>query len=246
MRQMHVSGLAIDLSTKSPVIILADSEEDNSSVLPIWIGHAEAAAIAMKLADVELKRPMTHDLMKLIIDGFDGKVVKVVINDLQQDAELTVQLSVLRGEKAVSKQSQKLALAALVFALGRARPRRGSLLALLRDLYPLLLFAYLYNQTGLLNQAFFHGRFDELLAAWDRAVFGADIGLDFCRHLPQLWVREVMHAFYFSYYFLVPVVAVYYLLRCPRPRLRALVFCETVPQRQGFFFCAPGHCRHGR
>lgn len=118
----------------------------------------------------------------------------------------------------------QLVLAALVFALGRARPRRGSLSGWLRDLYPLLLFPYLYNQTGLLNQAFFQGRFDGLLAAWDRALFGSDISLDFCRHLPQLWVREVMHAFYFSYYFLVPVVVVYYCLRCPRPRLRALVF----------------------
>jgi membrane-associated phospholipid phosphatase len=118
----------------------------------------------------------------------------------------------------------QLVLAGLVFALGRARPSRGSLSALLRDLYPLLLFAYLYNQTGLLNQAFFRGNFDRTLAAWDRALFGADISLDFCRHLPQLWFREAMHAFYFSYYFLVPVVALYYLLRCPRPRLRALVF----------------------
>jgi hypothetical protein len=71
MHRMYVSGLAIDLGTKSPVIILSDSEDDGARVLPIWIGHSEAAAIAMKLADVDLKRPMTHDLMKLIIDGFD-------------------------------------------------------------------------------------------------------------------------------------------------------------------------------
>jgi bifunctional DNase/RNase len=81
---MQVSGLAVDLNTKSPVVILADTEGDGSHVLPIWIGHAEAAAIAIKLANVDLKRPMTHDLMKLIVDGFDGKVVKVVINDLRE------------------------------------------------------------------------------------------------------------------------------------------------------------------
>jgi len=113
MRQMHVSGLAIDLSTKSPVVILADSEEDNSSVLPIWIGHAEAAAIAMKLADVELKRPMTHDLMKLIIDGFDGKVVKVVINDLQEQT-FYAQIYVERENSLVTidaRPSDSIALA---------------------------------------------------------------------------------------------------------------------------------------
>jgi bifunctional DNase/RNase len=84
MRRMYVSGLAIDLGTKSPVVILSDSEDNGSRVLPIWIGHAEAAAIAMRLADVDLKRPMTHDLMKLIIDGFGGKMVKTVINDLRE------------------------------------------------------------------------------------------------------------------------------------------------------------------
>jgi membrane-associated phospholipid phosphatase len=134
----------------------------------------------------------------------------------------------LSGRACLVAALLQLVLAAAVFALGRARPRPGSLRELLRDLYPLLLFPYFYNQTGLLNQAFFRGSFDALLAGWDRTVFGAHIGLDFCRHLPHLWVRETMHAFYFSYYFLVPVVALYYLLRCPRPRLRALVFAVAL------------------
>ncbi len=113
MRRMHVSGLAIDLSTKSPVVILADSEDDDSRVLPIWIGHSEAAAIAMKLADVDLKRPMTHDLMKLIIDGFDSKVVKVVINDLQ-DQTFYAQIYVERENFLVTidaRPSDSIALA---------------------------------------------------------------------------------------------------------------------------------------
>lgn len=113
MRQMHVSGLAIDLGTKSPVVILSESEDEAGHVLPIWIGHAEAAAIAMKLADIDLKRPMTHDLMKLIIDGFDGKVVKVVINDLR-DQTFYAQIYVERENSLLTidaRPSDSIALA---------------------------------------------------------------------------------------------------------------------------------------
>jgi hypothetical protein len=81
---MCVSGLAIDLGTNSPVVILEEIGDSGRRVLPIWIGHAEATAIAMKLADVNIKRPLTHDLMKLIIEGLDSKVIKVVINDLRE------------------------------------------------------------------------------------------------------------------------------------------------------------------
>jgi bifunctional DNase/RNase len=84
MLQMYVSGLAIDLGTNSPVVLLEEVENSGKRVLPIWIGHAEATAIAMKLADVNIKRPLTHDLMKLIIEGLDSKVIKVVINDLRE------------------------------------------------------------------------------------------------------------------------------------------------------------------
>ena len=84
MLQMYVSGLAIDLGTQSPVVILEETGGKRKRVLPIWIGHAEATAIAMKLADVDIKRPLSHDLMKLIIEGLDSKVIKVVINDLRE------------------------------------------------------------------------------------------------------------------------------------------------------------------
>ena len=113
MHRMYVSGLAIDLGTKSPVIILSDSEDDGARVLPIWIGHSEAAAIAMKLAEVDLKRPMTHDLMKLIIDGFDGKMVKAVINDLR-DQTFYAQIFVERENSLVTidaRPSDSIALA---------------------------------------------------------------------------------------------------------------------------------------
>lgn len=84
MYLMRVSELAIDTSSQIPVVILEEAEDKGNRVLPIWIGHAEATAIAMKLAGFNAKRPLTHDLMKLIIDGLDGTVEKVVINDLRE------------------------------------------------------------------------------------------------------------------------------------------------------------------
>lgn len=113
MQQMHVSGLAIDMGTQSPVVILAEAGSEGKRVLPIWIGHAEAAAIAMKLADLTIKRPLTHDLMKLIIDGLDGKVIKVVINDLR-DQTFYAQIYVERQNSLLTidaRPSDSIALA---------------------------------------------------------------------------------------------------------------------------------------
>jgi bifunctional DNase/RNase len=83
MHEMFVNGLAWDIGTQSPVVILAEVGQKDARLLPIWIGQAEATAIATRMANFTFKRPMTHDLIKQVIDGFDGKVIKVVINDLR-------------------------------------------------------------------------------------------------------------------------------------------------------------------
>ena len=62
MLEVKLEGLALDMTTNTPVVILSPEEDDK--VLPIWIGHAEAWAIAMELSGVASKRPLTHDLMK--------------------------------------------------------------------------------------------------------------------------------------------------------------------------------------
>jgi bifunctional DNase/RNase len=113
MQEMYVSALAWDTSTNSPVVILAEVGDGDSRLLPIWIGHAEAAAIATRLAKYDFKRPMTHDLIKLVIDGFDGKVVKVVINDLR-DQTFYAQIFVERKNSLVTidaRPSDSIALA---------------------------------------------------------------------------------------------------------------------------------------
>ena len=80
LRKVNVSGLAIDSTNNSPVVLLKES--GGQGILPIWIGPAEASAIAMELAGLNMKRPLTHDLLRSVIDGLGGKVLKVVVNDL--------------------------------------------------------------------------------------------------------------------------------------------------------------------
>ncbi|MCX5726033.1 MAG: bifunctional nuclease family protein [Candidatus Saganbacteria bacterium] len=82
MIQMQIGGLGFDPRNLSPIVLLRDEEEMN--FLPIWIGIFEAAAIAMELQGVQPPRPMTHDLLKTAIEKFEGKVLKVVINDVKE------------------------------------------------------------------------------------------------------------------------------------------------------------------
>jgi bifunctional DNase/RNase len=78
--QMKVTGLTIDPFTSMPIIILKDLEE--KCALPIWIGLIEASAIATELEQIKLTRPMTHDLMKSMLDTSEVSVAKVEVNDL--------------------------------------------------------------------------------------------------------------------------------------------------------------------
>ncbi len=81
--EMRVTGLTIDPFTSMPIIILKDIEEKQA--LPIWIGLIEASAIATELEHIQLSRPMTHDLLKNILDSTGIKVVKAVISELRDN-----------------------------------------------------------------------------------------------------------------------------------------------------------------
>ena len=83
MVEVTVSGLGINGSTNSPVVIL--KEKEGSRVLPIWIGHNEASAIAMELAGVKFKRPLTHDLLKMLLVALNADLMKVVISELKDN-----------------------------------------------------------------------------------------------------------------------------------------------------------------
>jgi bifunctional DNase/RNase len=82
MIEAKVNGLALDMTTNSPVVILSSSDSDR--LLPIWIGHYEALAIAMELSGVSSRRPLTHDLLKSVITTLGGKVQKVEVTELKE------------------------------------------------------------------------------------------------------------------------------------------------------------------
>jgi len=81
MLRAQIHGLALDITSKSPVVIL--SAEETDKVLPIWIGHFEAWAIAMELSQIKSKRPLTHDLIQALLTALKGSVEKVEITELR-------------------------------------------------------------------------------------------------------------------------------------------------------------------
>lgn len=83
MVQMKVAGITIDPLTSTPIVILKDLEEKKA--IPIWIGLFEASAIATQLENISFSRPMTHDLLKNIVEKLNAKLLKVEINDLKNN-----------------------------------------------------------------------------------------------------------------------------------------------------------------
>lgn len=83
MRKMKVDKLGIDLLTHDPVVILKDA--DGKRYLPILIGPFEATAIALALEGTPVPRPLSHDLMKTIIESLQAKVIRIVIHDIHDN-----------------------------------------------------------------------------------------------------------------------------------------------------------------
>ncbi|MDI6728672.1 MAG: DUF151 domain-containing protein [Thermodesulfovibrionales bacterium] len=78
--QMKVEGLLFD--PRSGMYILLLHQIDGNETLPIWIGKPEADAIALALGKVLTPRPLTHDLIKNVFDGFNVKVTRIVITEI--------------------------------------------------------------------------------------------------------------------------------------------------------------------
>ena len=77
---MKVEGLLFD--PRSNMYILLLKEIDGAGTLPIWIGKPEADSIALALGKVATPRPLTHDLVKNIVDGLSVKIVKIVVTEI--------------------------------------------------------------------------------------------------------------------------------------------------------------------
>ena len=82
MIKVDVAGMSRDLRMGAPVVLLFVPTEE--MCLPIWIGEAEAASIALVLRGESFSRPLTHDLLAMVVDGLDGRVDRVVITDQRE------------------------------------------------------------------------------------------------------------------------------------------------------------------
>ena len=82
MIEMALAGVRIELPTNSPIVLLRESAGER--FLPIWIGQPEAAAIAIALQGVVTPRPMTHDLMKNLLEEMAVQVDSIAITELRE------------------------------------------------------------------------------------------------------------------------------------------------------------------
>jgi len=94
MLELTIDSIRVSPMNYQRVVILKDKESDR--YLPIWIGPAEADAIAVKLQDLSVPRPLTHDLLQTMIDTLGGAVKHILVNDLQNDtfyAKIVIQVN---------------------------------------------------------------------------------------------------------------------------------------------------------
>jgi len=111
MIEMIIDSIRVSLMNYQRVVILKEKMADR--YLPIWIGPAEADAIAVKLQDVTVPRPLTHDLLHSVIDALGATINSIIVSELKNDTFYAkIVLSVDGGQMEVdSRPSDALALA---------------------------------------------------------------------------------------------------------------------------------------
>jgi len=111
MIEMTIDSIRVSLMNYQRVVILKEKLSDR--YLPIWIGPAEADAIAVKLQGVAVQRPLTHDLLNSVIDTMGGVVNSIIVNDLKNDTFFAKVIIDTSGKQMEidSRPSDALALA---------------------------------------------------------------------------------------------------------------------------------------
>ncbi len=111
MIEMSIDSIRVSLMNYQRVVIL--KEKDSDRYLPIWIGPAEADAIAVRLQDVSVARPLTHDLLRDMLDKLGANVNYIVVSDLANDTFFAKIILSVNGEEMPvdSRPSDAIALA---------------------------------------------------------------------------------------------------------------------------------------
>ena len=109
--EMTIKGLMVDPITNMPIVILRDKE--GQKVLPIWVGIFEANAIALQIENIATPRPMTHDLLRNVIQDLKATVQKIVVSDLQDNTFYALIYLSLNGDTLAidARPSDAIALA---------------------------------------------------------------------------------------------------------------------------------------
>ena len=109
--EMTIKGLMVDPITNTPIVILRD--QDGQRVLPIWVGIFEANAIALQIENVTTPRPMTHDLLRNVIQDLKASVDRIVVCDLQDNTFYALIYLTRNGETMAidARPSDAIALA---------------------------------------------------------------------------------------------------------------------------------------
>jgi bifunctional DNase/RNase len=130
--EMSIESIRVSLMNYQRVVIL--KEKGSERYLPIWIGPAEADAIAVRLQEVAVARPLTHDLLGSVIDRLGANVNSIIVNDLTNDTFYARILLEVQGEivEIDSRPSDAIALAVRakvpIFAEESVLDRAGVLL----------------------------------------------------------------------------------------------------------------------
>jgi uncharacterized protein len=110
-KEVKVRGLLVDPTSNSPIVLLKDVGSE--AMLPIWVGPFEANSIASEIEKISPQRPMTHDLLRNVINQMGGTVKRVVVTDLR-DYTFYAVIEILTAERLVfldSRPSDAIALA---------------------------------------------------------------------------------------------------------------------------------------
>jgi uncharacterized protein len=110
-REMKIRGLLMDPTTNSPIVILKDVSSE--TLLPIWVGPYEANSIASEIEKISSPRPMTHDLLRNVINEFGAEVKRIVVTELRENTFYAVIELLWNGRLMLldSRPSDAIALA---------------------------------------------------------------------------------------------------------------------------------------